>query len=164
MIHFSKALADIGNALRKTRLSAELYQHDEMKNAVAQLYAHIILFFQRAVRWYNRSRIGRAVEAIINPVELEYEDSVRQIQACADTVNDIATLSSRVELRDVQTLLKLKLPQLEDGMRRIESMQQSLQATATTNLQVVSREYLALARDSLGLLSLTTFRDQFHFK
>jgi hypothetical protein len=71
LAHFSKALTGIGDAISKADLSAQLHKMERMKYAVAHLYAHTMLFFQQSVRWYFRSRIGRAVEAILHPVELE---------------------------------------------------------------------------------------------
>src|ERR1700712_2813302 len=75
LVHqFSKALSRIGSVLPRTRLSAELYRTDHMKEAICSLYAHILLFFQKAVKWYNLGPAGRALSSLFKPFELHYED------------------------------------------------------------------------------------------
>lgn len=122
---FSKALAKIGDALSQARLSAELYQTDLMKEAVSHLYAHIILFFQKSVKWYNMSSAGRALSSIFKPFELEYEDTILEINLCAQNVNDIASAASRAELRQVYNVQQ---KELEARDERLREMQEQLEA------------------------------------
>src|ERR1700761_7894423 len=72
VVQFSRALSLIARALPRADVSAELYQTDEMRNAVQSLYAHVLLFLQQAVRWYNVGRAGRALTALFRPFELSY--------------------------------------------------------------------------------------------
>jgi hypothetical protein len=109
--------------LRKTQLSAELYKTDQMKEAISHLYAHIILFFQQAVKWYSMSPVGRAFSGIINPPELEYQETVQQIRFWAESVDDIASAAGRAELRDIHVTLQLqhrKLLEMQDHMKKLQ--------------------------------------------
>ncbi|KAF2020928.1 hypothetical protein BU24DRAFT_416589 [Aaosphaeria arxii CBS 175.79] len=129
LAEFTKALACIGDALRQTRLTAELYQTDAIKEAIAQLYAHIMLFFQKAMRWYNRSSVGRAVSAIFEPYELEYKDTVEQIKLCAETVEDIANAASRAETRDINITINLVLAEMRKREVKLALMQEEITKT-----------------------------------
>lgn len=104
---FSQALIQIGDALRLTKETAELYQTDDVRDAISRLYAPILVFFQQALRWYNRSRVGRALSAVFSPYELKYKDTVEQIQRCAKAVNDMAAAKSRAEIRDIHISLEM---------------------------------------------------------
>lgn len=137
--HFSDSLVQIGNALKGAKLSAELYQNDQMKEAISHLYAHIILFFQQTVKWYTRSRIGRVVSAIVNPVELD--KTVQQIQSCAETVRDLASAASRVEIRDIHVLLQLQEDKFQNEFRSMNACIKRLDEMTATNLQVATCEY-----------------------
>jgi hypothetical protein len=122
-VHFSHALVEVGGALCKTKLSAELYRTDQMKEAISHLYAHIILFFQQAVKWYKMSRLGRTLSVIVNPPELEYQETVQQIRFWAESVDDIASAAGRAELRDIHITLQVqhqKLLEMQDHMKKLE--------------------------------------------
>jgi hypothetical protein len=109
--------------LREAKINAQLYQTEQMKEAISQLYAHIILFFQQAVKWYNMSRASRVVHAIVNPPELEYQETVQQIKFCAETVNELASAAERAEIRDIHVTLQLqhrKVLEMQEQMKRVQ--------------------------------------------
>jgi hypothetical protein len=122
----SKALAKIGDALQQAKLSAELYQTPHMQNAISRLYAHIILFLQQAMKWYTMSSAGRAVSSIFKPFELNYQDTVDEIKLCTQTINDIAGLASRAELRDMHINIQTQYRQLRERDSRLHEMQKQL--------------------------------------
>jgi hypothetical protein len=138
-MHFSQAVIEVGEALRHARLSAELYQTEQMKEAISHLYAHIILFFQQAVKWYNRSSIGRAFSAVVKPPELEYQETTQQIRFWAESVSDIASAAGRAELRDVHITLQLqhrKLLQMQEQWEHMKKSQNMMDEKITRVLQV----------------------------
>ncbi|KAF2498987.1 hypothetical protein BU16DRAFT_454960 [Lophium mytilinum] len=104
---FAQALAIIGEALRQTKLSAELFKTEDMQAAISRLYAHIILFLQKAVNWYKRGLAARIRSAIFKPYKLEYQDTVEQIKLCARTVDDVATSGNRAEVRDMNITMQI---------------------------------------------------------
>jgi len=60
----SEAFFLIGDALPQAKSKLELYGSDAMLQAVAQLYAHIMRFSQRAIEWYSESRIKHIYHSI----------------------------------------------------------------------------------------------------
>ena len=122
----SQALAKIGEALQQTKLCAELYQTDNMREAIARLYAHILLFFQQAVRWYTMGPAGRAFSSIFKPFDLDYKDTVEQIRLCSQTINDIASASSRAEIRDIHITIQMQNRQLQERDNKLHEMQLQL--------------------------------------
>jgi predicted phage tail protein len=122
----SKALVKIGSVLPRTKLNSELYQTTLMKEAVSRLYAYIILFFQRAVKWYNMSSASRAIASIFKPFELDYKDTVEQIKLCSETVDKIASASGRAEVRDMHIMLQLQQEMLSRRDEKLEDMQKQM--------------------------------------
>lgn len=78
-----------------------LYPTDEMKNAVAILYAHIIKFLQRAGAWFEQGKLKHVVSAITNPYAIRFKDIVEEIEMCARNVDQLAVSSSMAEQRDI---------------------------------------------------------------
>ncbi|KAH7370953.1 hypothetical protein BKA65DRAFT_446146 [Rhexocercosporidium sp. MPI-PUGE-AT-0058] len=122
----AKALTLIGNVLPGIKLSARLYQTEQMKGAIATLYAHVIHFFQRAARWYNKSSAGRAWSSILKPFELDYQDTVDQIKLCSETINNIAHGASRAEIRDMHITVQLIHGNLQGMQKKLHQMQLQL--------------------------------------
>jgi hypothetical protein len=51
-----------------------------MKHLVSMLYAHIVRFLIRALKYYEESSIMRAVHSITKPAALRYNDLIKLIQ------------------------------------------------------------------------------------
>ena len=122
---------------------------------IAQLYAHILLFFQQAMRWYNRSPAGRAFSAIFKPYELHYQDAAEQIKTCAQAVNDLASAASRTEIRDINITIQLMRRDSHRREEKLLQMQTQLQETQRTQLRmeksVHSMLQIATSAQSLSL-------------
>jgi hypothetical protein len=149
VIQLSKALARIGDALQQAKLNAELYQTYHMKNAISRLYAHIILFLQQAIKWYSMSSAQRAVSSIFKPFELHYQDTVDEIKLCAQTVNDIAGMASRAELRDIHINIQRHHQQLQERDDKLLEMQvqlkemhEKIDVSTSRILQAATSQYL----------------------
>lgn len=91
-----------------------------MKEAISGLYAHIILFFQQAVKWYNMGPASRALQSILKPFDLEYKDTVEQIKICSETVEDIANAAARAEIRDMNITVQLLDKKLQERDRKLD--------------------------------------------
>lgn len=142
---FSRALSIIAKVLPRAEISADLYRTDEMKDAVASLYAHVLLFLQQAVKWYNVGPAGRALTALFKPFELSYQDTVEQIMLCTQAIDDIASISSKVEIREIKALLQGERSRLEERETKLHEMQlrfnetqAELSATVAQVLQIVT--------------------------
>lgn len=97
-----------------------------MKDAISRLYAHIILFLQQATKWYNMSPAGRAIFSIIKPFELSYKDTINEITLCSQTVNEVAGMASRAELRDMHITIQMQHRQARERDAKLHEMQLQL--------------------------------------
>ncbi|KAJ0109954.1 hypothetical protein J7T55_014756 [Diaporthe amygdali] len=77
---FSKAIVDIAVILPQAKLSAELYESDQLKSAISQFYANILLFFKQAIDWYNLSSTRRAMSSLFRPYKLELKDTLDEVK------------------------------------------------------------------------------------
>lgn len=133
MQEFSKAITCIGEALHQVHLAAKLYKTDDMQVAVAQLYAHILRFFLRTLKWYDNSRVKRMIGAVFHPYEVGYEDTVRQIRSCITSIQDLANSKSRAEIRD----LTLGLIELKDSYAKISDQTHEILKLVTCKLDMI---------------------------
>ncbi|KUJ08922.1 uncharacterized protein LY89DRAFT_657937, partial [Mollisia scopiformis] len=117
----AKAYSMIADLLPRTDFTLIHYPTTAMKEAIAQLYAHIILFTSRAIRWYKKGKISHAVGAVARPWALNWKDSVDAITEHSRRVESLAKVAAQAELRD--TRLEVKV---------LRSEVQSLSAASTT--------------------------------
>lgn len=102
VIQLSEALATIASVLPTAKLTVELYRTDEMKSAVSSLYAHVLLFLKRILmKWYQAGPGGRALFAVFNPFETSYKPLLQQVEQCAQTIDKIAGLYVKQEVREI---------------------------------------------------------------
>lgn len=80
-----------------------LYPTASIKHAASMLYAHILRFLVRALKYYEESRLMRAVHAITRPAALRYQDLIDLIRRDAETVRRHATTSSQAEIRAIHS-------------------------------------------------------------
>ncbi|KAF2195728.1 hypothetical protein K469DRAFT_17491 [Zopfia rhizophila CBS 207.26] len=132
---FSQALVQIGDALRQTKLTVELYQTEDIRDATSRLYKHVLLFFAQAIKWYNRSPLGRAFSAAFTPYELKYKDTVEQIKLYSRTIKDIAVAKSQAELRDMHISIKL----MQQDHLQIKETASNILRVATCNKTITER-------------------------
>ncbi|EON68935.1 hypothetical protein W97_08193 [Coniosporium apollinis CBS 100218] len=109
-----------------------------MKDAISSLYAHIILFFQQAVKWYNMGPAGRAISAIFKPYELGYKDTVEYIKICLETVNNIVDAAAGAEIRDINIIIQLQSQKVHEMQVQLKEMQMKIDGRINEVLQVVT--------------------------
>ncbi|KAM5341919.1 hypothetical protein ACJ41O_014950 [Fusarium nematophilum] len=167
---FSQALSVIAQLLPRTELSAELYQTNEMKDAVANLYAHILLFLQQAVRWYNVGPAGRALTALFKPFELSYKESIEQIMLCAQHIDDISSIASKVEIREIKVLVEgesAKLAKQEDKLHEMQARfnlaQEEICSKVGSILQIISCNATRLNEVHLDIKDIKPRVNDMHF-
>lgn len=124
----SQALVAIAGVLPRARITAELYQTDEMKGAVSSLYAHVILFLKQALKWYQVGPARRALTAIFKPFELNYKSVLDAVEQCAQTIDKIASLSVKFEIREIKDVSSHHASQLVRIEDRLHSMQRQFGA------------------------------------
>lgn len=106
IVKLSKALSRISEALPLIKLGIDLYPTEYMKEAVSRVYAHIMLFLQKAAKWYTMGSARRVLSSVGNPFTLSYEDTVEQIRSCTEYVNVVADAGSRAETRGLTIMLE----------------------------------------------------------
>jgi hypothetical protein len=93
----------IAKVLSRIEVSMRLHPTAQMKDAVVDLYAHILRFFIRAHDWYKEGSFRRALHSVTRPPELRYGDILNSIQECARSIEQLSALGSQAELRDAHT-------------------------------------------------------------
>lgn len=119
----SQALATMAEVLPRAKLTSELYNTADMKNALSNLYAHLLLFLKQALKWYNVGPAGRALSAIFRPFELNYGGTLREIEQCALTIDKIASLHVKLEVREIRNVSNEqagKLVRIEDKLHQMQ--------------------------------------------
>lgn len=123
MEQFSQALLDISEVLPRTRVSAELYQTDQMKDAIGRLYTHILLFLKQALEWYSVGPARRAFKALFKPFQLSYKGTIDQIKLCTQIIDTISDTGLKLEVRDMRLLLENESLKLRERERTLQDMQ-----------------------------------------
>lgn len=95
------ALCDIADSLPRVELATTLYPTNNMRQAVALLYAHIVRFLIRTLKWYEEGRLAHALHSVTRPASLRYDDLIREIKRETQSVTDHAIASSQAEQRDM---------------------------------------------------------------
>ncbi|KIW32722.1 uncharacterized protein PV07_04250 [Cladophialophora immunda] len=97
----SEALILIGDALAQADFNSKLYPISSISAAVSRLYVYIILFLQKAVKWYTMGRARRWVNAVFEPYDIGYKSTVEKIQKCIASLKDTANSAAHAELRGI---------------------------------------------------------------
>ena len=105
MKQISKALSQIDDVLPQINATMLLFPTDQIKHAVSNLYAHMMEFLQRAMKWYTEARIKRFISAVIAPVSLKFKDIFEEISSCSRIVDQLAVYASQAEQRDMHIRL-----------------------------------------------------------
>lgn len=56
----------IGEVLPRAKLKLELYRTEAMLEAVARLYAQIMRFSQRAIKWYTNGKLKHVYHSVMS--------------------------------------------------------------------------------------------------
>lgn len=102
----AKGLCQIANSLPRIEFAIILYPTLRMKQAVAELYAHIIRFLIRARDWYQESKPLHILHALTRPVELRYADIMKDVEGCTKSVHSLASAGAQAEQRDMHLELQ----------------------------------------------------------
>lgn len=114
----AKTLSLIANLLPLNRPSLILYPTACMQEAVARLYAHILKFFQQALKWYKAGKLSHSLNSVIRPWSVSFQDNVDAIIAEATKLRELTDMASKAELRD--THLEVLETRTELGKAREE--------------------------------------------
>jgi hypothetical protein len=135
----SAGLCDIADALPRVELATILYPTDAMKQAVAMLYSHIMLFLMRALEWYEESRFKRALHSITKPAALSYNDIIGLIQKETRQIADSAAASSQAEQRDMHDELRAVRSETANALTQNHAEQQAMRKELHSLSTMISR-------------------------
>lgn len=103
------------------------------------LYAHILRFLVRALKYYEESRLMRAVHAITRPAALRYQDLIELIRRDAETVRRHAATSSQAEIRDIHSRITAFSTQLEKETSKAQDERVEIQIKLNTLEDLVTQ-------------------------
>ncbi|TVY62921.1 hypothetical protein LSUE1_G006129 [Lachnellula suecica] len=102
----AKAYSMVADLMPRTDFTLVHYPTARMKEAIAQLYALIILFTSKAVAWYKKGPFLHSVSAMARPWALNWKDSVEEIAEQSRRVESLARIAAQAELRDTRLEVK----------------------------------------------------------
>jgi hypothetical protein len=97
----SQALCTVADALPNAELKYIIYPTEQMKRAVAVLYAHILHILQRAAERYRGGKVKHILGSIGRPWALHFNDLVEDISEATRKVDQLAIGASMAEQRDM---------------------------------------------------------------
>ncbi|KAK6860767.1 hypothetical protein PG995_004403 [Apiospora arundinis] len=149
----AKACSRIADSLPHADLSLILYPTPAMREAVAHLYAAIMKFALRALRWYGQGKSMHIVLAIASPWPLHFEEELRDIDHNSRRVQDLAQSASRAEIRELR--FQVHQGRADQQLARVELM--NLKSTVEDGFKSVTQHFLAMESLQTRISSDTTF-------
>ncbi|KAF2103667.1 hypothetical protein NA57DRAFT_8357, partial [Rhizodiscina lignyota] len=98
----SKSVSQVADLLPQQSLLLVLYPTAQMQTSVARLYAHILIFFVSALKWYKDSRLVHAIKSILQPWDMKFRTQYEAIAAETQQVRRLAEVALNVEVRDTR--------------------------------------------------------------
>jgi hypothetical protein len=126
------ALCDISDALPSVELSLALYPTMVMRQSISLLYAHIVRFLVRALRYYEESGVMRAVHTITRPSALRYDDLIKLIRHEVDKIRKHAAMSSQAEIRALHNSILALSTQIQKETDKAHAERMDTQAKLAT--------------------------------
>ena len=145
----------VGELLPRVRIDATLYYTATMKDAMSNLYAHIMLFFRRAVKWYSKGTARRMFSSLVKPTNANFAKILANIKRYATLIEDIARTENRAETRgltrgmaaQMQKVCEIQalLIDLQASSQRSESVSQRAEAISQQNQAEIRKLILSQA-------------------
>ncbi|KAI9687108.1 MAG: hypothetical protein M1822_002519 [Bathelium mastoideum] len=143
----AKALAKISDTLPRTQLHLVLYPTEDMKRVVEELYALLILFYQRALKWYQANKFKHIASALLKPFRLEFADLVERINPQARSIESVAITMAHQEIRSIYSLVQQCLS--EQRALRLEQSKVTSVVTDSQWSQTQTLRFLASMKEML---------------
>ncbi|KAI0017897.1 hypothetical protein F4780DRAFT_795578 [Xylariomycetidae sp. FL0641] len=115
----STGLNKIAKILPRSELILKLYPVQHVKKVIVEIYAHILKFLLRALRWYQSSKWKHLQDALIKPAELQYDDLLNTISLLSHTLTEVGLASSHAEQRDMHASMRTQGKQLKDIQEKV---------------------------------------------
>jgi len=95
----SQGLCSIADVLPRLEQTVRLFPTEDIRRAVIVMYAYVLRFLIRSLRWYQESKRSHLIHSITRPTELRYDDLVQKICYLSRNIADLASASSQAEIR-----------------------------------------------------------------
>ncbi|KAK5458467.1 hypothetical protein LTS15_004549 [Exophiala xenobiotica] len=152
---------EVADALPRTELFLELYPTDAMKNAVTTIYTWILRFLIRALKWYEEGKIRHALNAIIKPAALQYDDVMNGIRRSCHIMSNRASASSLAEQRDMHEKVRalqdsstLALPVIQAQQRETNLRLSVFQDHISSALSNAEKWHDQVSKDVASLMAM----------
>ncbi|KAI1374768.1 hypothetical protein F4677DRAFT_447034 [Hypoxylon crocopeplum] len=155
----STGLCEIADVLPRAELTLKLYPTHQIRHIVVALYAHVLKFLLRALRWYQESKAMHVVHAITRPAELRYDDILRKIASLSRSLSEVALASGLAEQRDMHNKMRQQLScqtSMQMSISQLASMVLQMQESMATE-QVIQASARIEIRQSLTNIQLAQF-------
>lgn len=100
LAEISKAVSNMADVLPRTELHSILYPTTRMREAVSLLYAKIIEFIVKAIKWCKKGKLRHAFTAIAHPFELKFKAITDEITLRSRRVDELAS-AAKAEIREL---------------------------------------------------------------
>jgi hypothetical protein len=97
----SKAISNLADVLPRTELHSILYPTARMQEAVSLLYAKIMQFVVKAIKWCKKGKARHAIYAIAHLFELKFKIIIDEITRRSRGVDELANAAAKAEIRDL---------------------------------------------------------------
>ncbi|TVY54373.1 hypothetical protein LCER1_G006832 [Lachnellula cervina] len=166
----SSGLCQIAEVLPRAELIIRLYPIPGVRHLISNMYAHILRFLLRSLRWYQESKLSHLIHAITRPVELRFGDLVEEIRVLSSNMDNLALASGHAEQRDMHTEQKKAFNEqnrLENKVDLLTKLVEQLKETIVTDQAINASARIELRQDLsdiqvgqlLGLISNSALLD-----
>ena len=77
-----------------------------MQDAVSLVYAKILEFIVKAVRWYKEGKLKHSVSSIVKPFSLSFKPIIDEITDRSRRVDELASAASKAEIRSLHLQMR----------------------------------------------------------
>lgn len=155
-------LNQIADILPRAELNLQLYPTPQTKQVIVDIYAQILKFLLRALRWYQESKLKHVIHSITRPIELRYDDLMAKISSLSLRMTDSASASSHAEQRDMHTAIQYQSQDhqaIQQSIDQLTSLVLQMRDSMATE-QVINASARIELRQQISQIQLVQFLDQ----
>lgn len=110
----------ISERIEEAGRDLSLAETEAMKKLVANLYEHVFLFLNGVMDWIMQKRIKRLLDSFAGDFNERFEKEITKINEKAERVRNLASQSSRAELRVTRLMTESMSRDLRLGLEGLE--------------------------------------------
>ncbi|KAF6794597.1 phytanoyl- dioxygenase family protein [Colletotrichum sojae] len=137
----SEALCTVSQHVDDHHANLKMYDTDEMRILIADLYAHIFLLLGSVMDWMAKKRRKRLLDSFNEDLSEVFEGEIAKVKAISDRVRQRAEQSGRAELRYTRLAVENSARDIRAGLEGQERQQADMRYFAES----IAREQIRLA-------------------